>query len=260
MCVRRVLFGMLALAIAALVPACAGQAPADKPAESTAASATPVAAPARTPGVSAHMDDHFAKVTEVHDALIRGDLEAAKEPAKWIAEHQQVAGLPASAGPSLDEMKKGARQVVESADVAAAAHGAAAMAVACGSCHAASNVKPKFPPPAPQAVTSEARTHMLEHQHAIDLLYQGLVGPSVQAWADGAKALKAAPLAGEKLPKDPQLTRERLAAEAAVHALADKAAVAADAQARVQIYAQLAASCASCHALHGKVWGPGLPR
>jgi mono/diheme cytochrome c family protein len=260
MCVRRVFFGMLALAIAALGLACAGQAPAGKPAESAAPSATPAAAPAPTPAVSAQMDDHFAKVTEVHDALIRGDLEGAKEPAKWIAEHQQIAGLPASAGPSLDEMKKGARQVVESADVGAATQGAASMAVACGSCHTATNAKPKFPPPASPAVKSEARTHMLEHQHAIDLLYQGLVGPSDQAWADGAKALKAAPLAGGKMPKDPQLTRERLAAEAAVHTLADKAATAANAQARAQVYAELVGGCASCHALHGKVWGPGLPK
>jgi hypothetical protein len=252
---RCVFFGMLAFAIVALASACGGQAPAEKPAETAV---TPAAAPA--PGVAAQMDDHFAKVTEVHDAVLRGDLEAAKEPAKWIAEHQAVAGLPASSGPAVDEMKKGARQVAEAADIAAAAQGAAAMAVACGKCHAASSVTPKYPPPAPEAAKSEAGTHMLEHQHGLDLLYKGLVGPSDQAWADGAKALKAAPLVGAKMPKDPKLTTERMAAEAAVHALADKAGAAADVQARIEIYGKLAADCASCHALHGRVWGPGLPR
>ncbi len=89
---------------------------------------------------------------------------------------------------------------------------------------------------------------------------KGLIGPSAQAWADGAKALKAAPLAGAKLPKDPLLTKERLAAEAAVHALADQAAAATDFPMKTEVYGKLAANCASCHALHGRVWGPGLPK
>ena len=45
-----------------------------------------------------------------------------------------------------------------------------------------------------------------------------------------------------------------------MHALADRAAAATDAQARVEIYGKLAADCASCHALHGRVWGPGVPK
>jgi mono/diheme cytochrome c family protein len=206
------------------------------------------------------MDDHFSKATEAHKALLRGDLEAAKEPAKWIAEHQEVAGLPGSAGPAIDQMKKGARQVAEAADIAAAAQGTAAMAVACGQCHAASNAIQKFPQAAPEAARGEAAAHMLEHERALDLLYQGLIGPSARAWADGAKALKAAPLAGAKLPKDPLLTKDRLAAEAAVHALADRAAAATDVPTKTEIYGKLAADCASCHALHGRVWGPGLPK
>ncbi len=256
MCVRRVFFGMLALSVV-LAAACGGSAPADKPAESAAPAAAPAAPPSTVP---AHMDDHFAKATEAHNALLRGDLEAAKEPALWIAEHQEVAGLPASAGPAIDQMKKGARQVAQAADIAAAAQGAAAMAVSCGQCHAASGATPPFPPAAPVAAKSEAGTHMIEHERALDLLYKGLIGPSAAAWADGAKALKRAPLAGEKLPKDPLLTKERLAAEAAVHALADQAAAATDFPMKTEVYGKLAAHCASCHALHGRIWGPGLPK
>lgn len=255
--VRRLFFGMLALAVFVLASACGGSAPADKPAETAA---PPAAAPAPPPSVPAHMDDHFAKVTEAHYALLRGDLEAAKEPAKWIAEHQEVAGLPASAGPAIDQMKKGARQIAEATDIAAAAQGAAAMAVACGQCHAASGAIPKFPQAAPEAAKNEAGAHMVEHERALDLLYKGLVGPSARAWTDGAKALKAAPLAGAKLPKDALLTKDRLAAEAAVHALADQAAAATDFPTKTGIYGKLAANCASCHALHGRVWGPGLPK
>ena len=255
--VRSVFVGMLALAVVLLAAACGGSAPADKPAETAA---LPAAAPAPPPNVPAHMDDHFAKATEAHKALLRGDLEAAKEPAKWVAEHQEVAGLAPSAGPAIEQMKKGARQVAEATDIAAATQGAAAMAVACGQCHAASDAIPKFPQAAPGAAKSEAGAHMVEHERALDLLYMGLIGPSARAWADGAKALKSAPLAGAKLPNDPLLTKERLAAEAAVHALADKAAAATDFPTKTEIYGKLAANCASCHALHGRVWGPGLPK
>ena len=255
--VRSVFFAMPALAIVLLASACGGSAPANKPAETAA---TPAVASTPPPNVSADMDDHFAKVTEAQNALLRGDLEAAKEPAKWIAEHQEVAGLPTSAGPAIEQMKKGARKVVDATDIAAAAQGSAAMAVACGQCHAASGAIAKFPQAAPEVAKSEAGTHMIEHERALDLLYKGLIGPSDRAWADGAKALKAAPLAGAKLPKDPQLTKERLAAEAAVHSLADQATAATDFPTKAEIYGKLAAECASCHALHGRVWGPGLPK
>lgn len=257
MCVRRVLFGMVALAVVVLAFACGGSAPADRPAETAVPAA---AAPAPPPNVSAHMDEHFAKAAEAHNALLRGDLEAAKEPAKWIAEHQEVAGLPAAAAPAIEQMKKGARQMAEAADVAAAAQGAAAMAVACGQCHAASGAMPKFQQVAPVAAKSEASAHMIEHQQALDLLYQGLIGPSARAWADGAKALKGTPLGAAKLPTDPLLTKDRIAAEAAVHALADQAAAATDVPTKTEVYGKLAANCASCHALHGRVWGPGLPK
>jgi mono/diheme cytochrome c family protein len=247
---------MMAL-VAVLAAACGGSAPADKPAETAAPVA---AAPPPPPNVSAHMDEHFAKAAEAHNALLRGDLEAAKEPATWIAEHQEVAGLPASAAPAIDQMKKGARQMAEAADVAAAAQGAAAIAVACGQCHAATGAMPKFRQVAPVAGKSEAGAHMVEHQQALDLLYQGLIGPSARAWADGANALKGTPLGAAKLPKDPLLTKDRIAAEAVVHALADQAAAATDVPTKTDVYGKLAANCASCHALHGRVWGPGLPK
>jgi hypothetical protein len=246
-----------ALAVATLLAACGGQAPAEKPAE-PAAKPSAQAVPAAD--VAKHMDDHFTKVTEVHDAIIRGDLEAAREPARWIADHQETAGLPAASQPSVDDMKKAARQVADAADIKTAAQGASAMAIACGTCHAATNTKPKMPAEAAAPPKDETAAHMLAHQHAIDLLYQGLVGPSDEAWSAGAAALKAAPLTGRQLPKDPKLTRERLESETAVHTACDKAAGAKDAQARGAIYAELIGDCASCHALHGKVWGPGLPK
>jgi hypothetical protein len=102
--------------------------------------------------------------------------------------------------------------------------------------------------------------HMAAHQQAIEYLYQGLVTPSDVSWNKGAELLKAAPLATSELPADPALTDDIKAFEGKVHQFAGMARKAADANTRVGLYGELLAGCAECHGLHGKVWGPGLPK
>lgn len=210
--------------------------------------------------VRTHMDEHFGKASEVQAAVVRGDIAGAKDSARWIAEHQETPGLPASGKASVDEMKKAARSVAEASDIKAAAQGSAGMALACGSCHASSNAKPAFPPATKPTPRSRTMAHMLAHQHAVNLLYQGLVGPSDEAWAEGANALKAAPLSAAATPKPPKPSPEAAKAEADTHALADKAAAAKDPKERSGIYAELVSGCASCHALYGRVLGEGVPK
>jgi mono/diheme cytochrome c family protein len=254
----RVTLGVLSVASVILLASCGGQAPADKPAEPAA---TPAAAPAAPPiDVKKHMDEHFSKVTEVQAAVVRGDIVGAKEGARWIADHQETAGLPASGQPSLDTMKKAAAAVADAADIKAAAQGSADMAVACGSCHAAGNVKPAFPALTAPVPKNETDAHMLAHQHAVDMLYEGLVGPSEEAWTEGARALKASPLTASQLPKAPKPSKEVAKAEADANAVADKVIAARDAKARGAVFAELVGGCASCHALYGRVLGEGLPK
>ena len=202
------------------------------------------------------MDDHFTRVRVVEEAVIRGDLEGAKEPAQWIADHQETSGLPPAAAPQLAAMKDAARAVAGAPDISSAAKGAAAMAGACGDCHAASNVKAAVP----LAMVGEAKpgtpSHMAEHQYAIDLMYRGLVSPSDNDWTKGAEALTKAPLGAKDLPE----AKAALAAEKKVHAAASDAVKAVDRGTKVAVYSDIVGSCASCHSLHGRVWGPGVPK
>jgi hypothetical protein len=72
----------------------------------------------------------------------------------------------------------------------------------------------------------------------------------------GAEALKASPPTDQDLKK----TAEQIAAsDTRVHEIAGRAAQAADAGARIAIYGELIGGCASWHAEHGMVLGPGLP-
>lgn len=219
-----------------------------------AAQQTPPAAAA--PITPAHMADHFAKVREVEEAVIRGDLDAAKVPAQWIVDHQEMTG-PAGTELPLKEMKAAAQSVATADNIDNAAIAAAAMLGACGHCHAAMKVEPKLPAPAERTGRSDHARHMLEHQAAIDRMYRGLVVPVSGEWIKGAEALKGAPLRDKAFT---DITKETVAAEARVHELAERAINASDQNSRVAIYGTIIGSCASCHGMHGRIWGPGLPK
>ncbi len=241
-----------AIVVLAMLLAAAG---CGKPADQGAQQAqTPQAAP---PNVPAHMADHFTRVREIEESIIRGDLEAAKAPARWLADHQETAGVPAGTDRPIKEMKAAAASVASSNDVGTAAIAAASLVGACGSCHSASRVTPKLPPVSEPTPGKDRKHHMMEHQLAIDHMYRGLISPTSEDWRKGAEALKAAPLGGKAMA---DISTEAAASEARVHELADRAIGAAEKSARVTIYGSIIGECANCHGLHGRVWGPGMPK
>ena len=231
--------------------------PAEKPAASAAPPKEAPAAPAET---KTHMTDHYARATIVQEAVIRGDLDEVREPARWIAEQQELAGLPATVQPQVEGMKRAAKIAAEATDLRSAASATATMAVACGKCHAAMGIQPTLAPVLQTAKPDPVAARMQDHLRAMDLLYDGLIGPSDQSWMKGAEALKVSPLTAKELPKDPKLAKEMRAGETEIHALADKARQSTDLAARAAIYGEFIASCAGCHVLHGRVGGPGLPK
>lgn len=250
----RSFIGVLLLVPVVFILACSGSA--QPPAEQ----AKPAEPPKEAVDVAAHMHEHLARVTTMQDAVIRGDLEAAVEPAKWIADHQETGGLPAGTESLVANMKKQAAAVAESKDLTNAGVATAMTISYCGSCHAASKVTPQMMEPVELPASSVAKAHMLEHLRATDLMYQGLVMPSEERWQKGLAAMQGSPLAEKDLPKDAKLTKEIVALEKKVHELAAKAKTATDLGTKVAFYGEYLAGCAGCHGMHGKVWGPGLPK
>ena len=98
--------------------------------------------------------------------------------------------------------------------------------------------------------------HMLEHQRAMDEMLEGLFIPSETQWLRGATRFLGAPLQKQSLPRDQKLTPEIRKAEERSHQLAGRAIKATAWKDRGDIYAQMLTTCASCHSLHGFVWGP----
>jgi hypothetical protein len=251
--IRSIYLALLLLPVV-IALGCSGsqQAPAEqaKPAEPAASSVD----------VAKHMHEHLARVTAMQDAVIRGDMEAAVEPARWIADHEPTPGLPAGQEAVLANMKKSAAVVAEAKDFKNAATATAMVISYCGTCHAAANVTPPMAEPPTPVSDVPLAAHMMEHQWATELMYQGLVMPSEERWQKGLSAMQTTPLSEKDLPKDAKLTTEVAALEKKVHGLAGQAKTATDLGTKVAFYGEYIGNCAGCHELHGKVWGPGLPK
>ena len=98
---------------------------------------------------------------------------------------------------------------------------------------------------------------MLDHQRAMDELLLSLVIPSSTLWETGAVRLhQSPPIRANDLPPDPKLRRGIEQADARVHELADRARRATTSPERASVYAELLATCATCHSLHQSIWGP----
>jgi cytochrome c556 len=243
----------LLIVVSVFIAACS---PSQPPAEQAAKPAEP---PKPVVDITKDMHDHLSRVTTMQEAVIRGDLEAVAEPANWIANHEE-APLPAGTESFAPDVKKIAAMAAGAKDITSAATATSQLVAACGACHQAAKKAIMWPELKKPAEGTGVAAHMLEHQWAMDLMYQGLAMPSEDAWKKGVEAFKAAPMAAKDLPKDEKLTKEIVAYEKKVHELAAKALVATDIGSKVAVYGETLASCANCHGLHGKVWGPGVPK
>ncbi len=208
-----------------------------------------------SPARLVQMQHHFVQVTLIHEAIIRGDLPSVREPAVTLARLPIPPDTPAPLAPFAAAIGRAAGQAAKAPDLAAAASATTLMLRQCGECHRAAGVLPA-PSRTLRPDVGGIVGHMLEHQRAVDGLLQGLVIPSATEWRQGAERLKVAPLRPEQYPPDPRLTSELKRTDARVHAIADRAAAAADAPARAAVYSDLLTTCAQCHGLHRQIWGP----
>jgi mono/diheme cytochrome c family protein len=200
------------------------------------------------------MRHHFVAVTRLHEAVIRGDLPDARSAAAALARMETPAAFATTGTRFVEMIRTDAQRAANAPDLAAAASATGQILGACGACHLTA-VRP------PIAAASERDLggivgHMREHQRALDELLQGLVTPSARLWSQGAGRLASEPLSTDRLPPDPGLTATVTQAETRVHQLADRASQAGDTAARTAAYAELLTTCAECHRLHGRIWGP----
>lgn len=200
-----------------------------------------------------HMLAHFNQVVEIRDAVVSGDVDATRPPARWLANHQFKAEeypMP-QAQEALQEMRAESRAIMAQSGIPDLAMSVGRLGAACGSCHTALHGGPHInvpaaPPTPPAGATPEA--HMKQHAWASERLWEGLIGPSEGSWIVGAAAL-----AGPALDFGPSGSAPArvLELQAKLTQLAQRAREAHGLQDRATIYGQLLETCADCHEILG---------
>lgn len=193
------------------------------------------------------MQDHFASVTKIADAVVDGDLEAAHEAATWFLEHVTESGLPPGWPEHVTRMRAASQRVAEAKDIDAAAAATGMMLASCGQCHRSRGVQPRFPDAIEPTLAETAAAEMERHQWALERLSEGLVGPSDPAWNAGAEILRVPPtcaaLAAAEIGDPPAI--RTLAVR--FGAQAKRARDVRELDARGQLYGDLLGTCAACH-------------
>jgi mono/diheme cytochrome c family protein len=200
---------------------------------------------------NAHMSAHYTILTSARDAIIRGDLEAARESLTWLADHGSHEGLSDALAAQVAKMNEAAKVAVEAKSINGAAAGVAAIANTCGECHSAVSGGPSFDAPPPPPERTGVNWHMARHQWAADRMWEGMIMPSDTAWKLGVEALREDPLKSEELHSGEMSENEERVAEW-LHQMGEFGLSMNDSQARAEFYGGVLGNCSSCHVSEGK--------
>jgi len=197
------------------------------------------------------MHRNFSRMVDIQTGVVQGDLERATRAAAWLMDPENRSSVPTSAQAYQEEMLRLASVIADAPDLPAVSAQAGRLAAACGSCHEALDGGPRFVvgSDAPRGQSQEA--HMVRHIWAADRMWEGLVGPSEEAWLAGAKALsETGPSLAETFRASlPEGVLAGFLAE--VNALANQAMTSSGSDERPDTYGRILDTCHRCHAAIG---------
>jgi len=168
-----------------LLAACGGGTPAPQAPSKDAAVPKPA---------SSEMTRHFDALEAARDALIEGDVLAARDKLAVLERDVSADGHPSEWASYLTRLQSTLRAGTYTSNPQSVGRAIAASAAVCGDCHLDLGARVDLPmPPAPKDNVGVI-PHMRRHAWAADRMWAGLVGPSPGAWADAAAVLADKPL------------------------------------------------------------------
>jgi mono/diheme cytochrome c family protein len=190
------------------------------------------------------MFDHFSRASAVQSALIVGDLDGARRPAAWLADHDVVASASLGDRGWLDALGTAAAEIRDAGSVDEAADATGRLAESCAGCHTSSNSGPRFRSAGDPPTGDDRATHMIRNLWAMDRMWEGLIGASSATWQAGARAIA---------DEDPETFPGGSAVSALARAVHEQATRAERTPRgnRAAVYADLMKTCAGCHTLVG---------
>jgi len=227
----------------ALALACGGsEKPSDKPRVNEGVKT-------QEPSLRERMHAHFVNLSHAQAAIIEGRLHAAQKAARAVWPEARPTELPADWQPYIESVKSGIHLIESTTELETAAMAVSAIGRACGDCHQAFGISTIDPQdqrtdPPPESLGD----YMRLHQWAADRLWEGLIGPSEEAWLAGAQALHAAKLDAAKIPETIMVKPGMKQLLQRVHDVTDAASQPGLAGPEKQhLYGEFLGSCARCH-------------
>jgi cytochrome c553 len=209
---------------------------------------SPVGVEVEVPSATAEprrMHDRYDRVEVVRDALVVGDLVAAKRLGRELDQPVTAVELPKAAEGLRDAVPTRANAFLAAASLPQGARAFAQVMLACGSCHTAAGVRWSFDEPAwPEG--DELAEHMGRHAWAVDRMWEGLMLGDEERFDLGARRFVEAPLTGE-VPVADEHPPGLSAIAARLHRRARQAERAKGMGERAAIYGDVLAACAQCH-------------
>lgn len=193
--------------------------------------------------IEERMHARFASVQRIERGVVTSNLDEVRAGASVIATLDEPKALPVWR-PYVTAMRDAARDLMRVENPVEAARLTAELGRQCGRCHQAIGAELTFPePPRPDA-GPKLQERMQGHQWAVARMWEGVIAPSEQRWTAGAQALERAPLtyvaeSGELGIADNVM---------AIRQLARRAPTLVSHTERAELYGQLLATCAGCHA------------
>jgi cytochrome c553 len=199
------------------------------------------------------MRAHFYEAMLLHDAVARGNLEAARLEATRLKQYSAAAPMRVGAEAFQGAIVRMATQAAAATALPEAAQITAVILGTCGECHRAMQVR-AMPPLSTDIKVGGLVGHMLLHQHGSDALVEGLVAPSDSAWTEGVRTFATQKLDSAHAPA--KYRKELAAAETTLAELAGQAAQAQGSRDREVAYGKVLATCGACHSMVSHFAGP----
>jgi len=193
------------------------------------------------------MHQRFSRTVDIQTGVVLGDLGRAQRAAAWLATHEETEALTRDSETHPARIRGYASQISRASDLDSVAQQAGQMAGACGDCHTAMGKGPRFVvgSGAPQGNSRAAA--MIRHLWAADRMWEGLVGPSEDAWEAGARALIGYRIAGAKLLAAASSLDAAEGHLARIRSLGQEAERVTTQEGRARVYTELLSTCRGCH-------------
>lgn len=197
------------------------------------------------------MHNNLSKTVDIQTGVIQGDLDKAQAAAQWLISRQAQNSFPPSAKVFEDEILESASIISTATELMAVAIQASRIAASCGSCHQASGGGPNFVVGTKSPTGDSQEEQMLRHLWAADRMWEGLVGPSDEAWIAGATAMAKTQPALAQAFRDSAMVQATEGFLGEVNRLAEEALRASDLAGRADVYGRLLGTCNRCHGPSG---------